>query len=247
MITQIRKSVYSKFFSCFLIVAMMCYTNQDLFAKNSTVVVKTDGKEFFRALFFLDSSLLDRMPNLESFRIDNILDKPEDIANYRTHVNTIISKIERNNPTFFSTFAKEVSSGNQLRIKSAMDLGKVEVERAYKVSFANELKSDNYKKEATNFANYLKANNVTIETYSQKASAVKNYLNQNETNSNAQLASVTIVLAAAVVALLVVVVTVAIAVDGLFWGGTPAYRIANGDALVNDEMINEIAVNFNGL
>lgn len=248
MITQIRKSVYSKFFSCFLVAAMLFYTNQDaLFAKNSAVPTATDGKEFFRALFFLDSNLLEKTPNLQSFRIENILDTQEDIAGYREHVSMIISKIEKNSPTFFVTFAKEVSSGNQLRIKNAMDLGRVQVEKAYQVSFANELKSDNYKTEATNFANYLKNNNVSIDTYSQKATAVKNYLKLHDSGTTTQLASVTIILAAAVVALLVVVVTVAIAVDGMFWGGTPAYRIAAGDALVNDEMINEIAVNFHGL
>lgn len=246
MILKIQNSLYSKFLSLFLIMTMVLYTNQSLFASN-TITKITDSKEFFRALFFLDSQLLDKTPNLKVFKVENILTSKPDLIKYREHINSIMAQIEKNDPSFFQTFAREVTSGNQLRVKSAMDLGAKQIEIVYNENINSKLKSSDYTKTSGDFLSFVSKNNLPTDTYTQKADAVKKYLGFIKNNQTQNLASVTIVIAAALVALLIIVVTVAIAVDGLFWDGTPANRMGRVEGLVNDEIVNEIAVNFNGI
>jgi hypothetical protein len=244
MIQQIQKTVFTKFMSIFLLITFFTWTNQNLFAA-APIVKVADSKEFFKALFFLDSELLNNTPNLKLFKVSNVIKDATQLAKYRVAVADIINKIDISNPTFLNSFAKEVTSGNQIRVKVAMEAGIKEIEKANSFTVSNKLASNEYKTESSKFLNYINTNKLSLTSYTDKANAVKGYFNTNIDNT--PQTSLGIVIVVVGVALAIIAVTVAIVVDGMFWGGTPASIIASGQSLQNAELINEVAIKFNGL
>ncbi len=249
IIEKIRQSISKTPLTFLLMLLMMCYTNQNaLFAGQTNSIQRvSDSKELFRALFFLDSELLNGLDNLKEFKISNMLNNEEQLAKFRTTREQIMETMGQNNPAFFDHFSKEVSSGDQIRIKAALDQGMREFESAKSTNINNVLKSDSYKANSKSYLDYLKANNLDPKDYNSKANSVRGYLNHLSSNPIGGDEPQGVVVVAVAVALLVVAVTVVAAVDAFVWDGSDAAIMGQGNGLINDELTNEVALAFNGI
>jgi SdpC family antimicrobial peptide len=244
MLLQIRKSMYAKMASLLLILTLALYTNQGLFASKQTVKIH-DGKELFGTIFFMDGQLLKELPSMREYNIENVLTGQAELQKYREHIGDICAKIEASNPNFFDAFAKDLTSGDQVRIRTAIDNGLAVLQKANNATLSNTQQLADSRAVIKNYNEYVKKNKLPLESKAQKVASVKMFLD-NLKGQGAEAQAAGFVLAVGIVIVVAVVVTAAVAVDGAFWFSTPAYRTVQTGSLQYEEIVNEIAVKFNG-
>ncbi len=83
------------------------------------------GSEIFRGVFFLDGPAVDQVPSLSRLAAGFAEDKRD-----RAMQAEIMERIERNRPGFFDWFSREVTSGDHLRVRGALDAGARAIEAA---------------------------------------------------------------------------------------------------------------------
>ncbi|GEM_PF-5334729 len=83
------------------------------------------GAEIFRGVFFLDGPAVEQVPSLSRLAAGFA-------GNGRDRVlqAEIMERIERNRPGFIDWFSREVSSGDHLRVRGALDAGARAIEEA---------------------------------------------------------------------------------------------------------------------
>ena len=87
------------------------------------------GREYFKAIFFLDSDLTDRISIIRDHKerlfsqLKKLPDFEEQLAEYREYSEGVLNKIHEIDPTFFDYYKGAMESGNPLTVRSALIRG----------------------------------------------------------------------------------------------------------------------------
>jgi len=82
----------------------------------------TTSADYFRAVFFLDGPLMNKLPEYQQQSINKIIaDQPDLIKNIRNVQNDIINYIRQKDESFFDNFKAKITSGNYDQVNNAVD------------------------------------------------------------------------------------------------------------------------------
>lgn len=104
------------------------------------------GEAMFRGLFFLEGAYTDLIPELHALRTkpNHKPGKPADQIKTQTIQNQIVTKIQAQDPHFFTQFQTALESGNYISVQNALKTGQSMAENAVK-QISQEMNQGHYK------------------------------------------------------------------------------------------------------
>jgi SdpC family antimicrobial peptide len=191
------------------------------------------AEDYLKGIFFVSGPVADFIPELADYKIDNFTTNKNTIEYIRLKEDKIIETLKKQNPTFLNHFKEEITSGDQIKIKVAINEAAVILKPIFDLYY--NLNDIQVQKNIDAEIDKLKASkNLDANDASKTKEAIKNILGtQNPTSVSGSCG------------LIYLFVVIVVFVFGwAFGGGTPAYRTINNDGLYKDKLVNSIAVNL---
>ena len=191
------------------------------------------AEDYLKGVFFVSGPVADFIPELADYKIDNFTTNKATIEYIRIQGNKIIETLKKENPSFLNHFKEEITSGDQVRIKTVINDAAVILKPIFDLYYnLNDIEVQ--KNIDATIAKLKASKNLDANDASKTKEAIKNILGtQNPTSTSGACGLAW-----------VFVVVVVFVFGWVFGGGTPAYRTINNDGLYKDKLVNSIAVNL---
>lgn len=116
----IKKIAFKRYVSSTLAFMIFFVSCQSPEARNSQVA-NYSGEELFSGLFFGEGEVVTLVPELyDRSQLKNYLINQEEIEAFKSFQSKAIATIQNNNPGFFESFKKDMTSGNHVQISNAL-------------------------------------------------------------------------------------------------------------------------------
>lgn len=105
--------------------------NQPYSMRDQSALKDLTGEEIFKGIYFFEGVVPDLIPSMEAKTAKAFIENlDEDIKdNLEDFKEELITKIYQNNNSFFDDFKKDITSGNQFKVKEALDKSMFEYEK----------------------------------------------------------------------------------------------------------------------